>query len=74
MVGAPADFLTLDMDHVSLAGRSGDALLDGLIFAAGGSAIDGVWRRGRQVVEQGRHIDRERIAARYRKTLLELLA
>ena len=30
-----ADFVTLDMDHVSLAGRKGDAILDGLIFAAG---------------------------------------
>jgi formimidoylglutamate deiminase len=74
VAGAPADFLTLDLDHVSLTGRKGDALLDGLIFAAGRSAIDGVWRRGRRVVEQGRHIDRERIAARYRKILGELLA
>ena len=70
----PADFVTLDMDHASLAGRSEDAILDGLIFAAGSRAIDGVWRRGRQVVAQGRHVDRDRIAARYRSVLAELLA
>ena len=70
----PADFVTLDMDHVSLAGRHGDAILDGLIFAAGSRAIDGVWRRGRQVVAHGRHVDRDRIAARYRTVLAELLA
>jgi formiminoglutamate deiminase len=71
-VGAPADLVALDMDHVSLAGRSGDAILDGWIFAAGRSAIDRVWRRGRQVVCGGRHHDRERIAARYRACLGEL--
>lgn len=70
----PADFVTLDMDHVSLAGRHGDAILDGLIFAAGSRAVDGVWRRGRQVVAQSRHVDRDRIAARYRTVLAELLA
>ncbi|MBZ9646656.1 formimidoylglutamate deiminase [Sphingobium sp. 3R8] len=72
--GASADFLTIDGDHPSLAGRQGDAILDGLIFAAGRSAIDGVWRRGRRVVEQGRHIHRDRIAARYRRVLADLLA
>ena len=73
-IGAPADFVTLDRDHVSLVGRDGDGLLDGLIFAAGRSAIEGVWRRGRRVVANGRHIDRDRIAARYRKVLGEILA
>jgi len=72
--GAPADFVTLDTAHVSLAGREGDAVLDALIFAAGSRAIDGVWRRGRRLVAQGRHRDRERIAARCRAALTELLA
>jgi formiminoglutamate deiminase len=73
-VGAPADFLTLDDAHPSLIGRKGDALLDGLLFAAGRSALDGVWRRGRRLVEQGRHVHRDRIAARYRGVLADLLA
>lgn len=73
-VGASADFVTIERDHPSLAERRGDALIDGLVFAAGRSAIDGVWRRGRQVVMRGRHIDRQRITARYRRTLAELLA
>jgi len=72
--GASADFVTPDMDHVSLHGRRGDAILDGLIFAAGRSAIDGVWRRGRQLVVKGRHINRDPIAARYRATMEELLS
>jgi formiminoglutamate deiminase len=71
--GTPADFLTIDPDHPSLSGRQGDAILDGFIFAAGRSAIDGVWRRGRRLVEKGRHIHRDRIVARYRKVLAEVL-
>lgn len=73
IAAGPADFVTLDMDHVSLAGRRGDGILDGLIFAAGSRAIDGVWRRGRRVVRGGRHVERERIATRYRRTLKDLL-
>ena len=72
--GNSADFLTLDPDHPSLAGASADRWLDGLIFSAGRSAIDGVWRRGRQVVSSGRHRDRAAIAARYRSVLAKLLA
>lgn len=72
--GAPADFVTLDRGHPSLAGREGDSLIDGLIFAAGRSGIDEVWRRGRRVVARGRHVAREAIAARYRHTLAALLA
>ena len=74
MIGASADFVTIDSDHPSLVGRRGDLLLDGLIFAAGRSAIDRVWRRGRRVVEHGRHIDRNRIAARYRRALADMHA
>jgi len=73
-VGAPADIVSLDPAHPSLAARSGDALLDGLVFAAGREAIDRVWRRGRAVVANGRHVARATIAARYRATLARLLA
>ncbi|WP_326522784.1 formimidoylglutamate deiminase [Sphingomonas sp.] len=73
-VGAPADFLTLDTGHPSLAAREGNAILDALVFAAGRSAIDGVWRRGQRVVSGGRHIAREAIVQRYRATLARLLA
>lgn len=73
-IGAPADFVTLDADHPALAERRGDALLDGLTFASGRGAIDSVWRRGQRLVQGGRHIARERIAARYRRTLADLLA
>ena len=72
--GNSADFLTLDPAHPSFTGASADRWLDGLIFAAGRSAIDGVWRGGKQVVAGGRHRHREAIAARYRTVLTKLLA
>jgi formiminoglutamate deiminase len=73
-IGAPADFVTLDLDHPSLGGRSGDALIDSLVFAAGSAAIASVWRRGSQVVSAGHHLRRDAIVERYRATLARLLA
>ncbi|WP_375286406.1 formimidoylglutamate deiminase [Sphingomonas sp.] len=72
-IDAPADFVTLDRDHPALAARSGDALLDGLVFAARQGAIDSIWRRGRRVVADGRHFDRACIVNRYRRTLAEIV-
>ena len=53
--GARADIVTLDTAHPSLAGRRGDAVLDGWIFAAGTGAVDCVWAGGDKIVEGGRH-------------------
>jgi len=72
--GAPADLLSLRPDHADLVGRSGDAWLDSFVFGRGADAIDGVWRAGRRVVEDGRHRARSRIVARYRAALEGLIA
>jgi formimidoylglutamate deiminase len=53
--GARADIVTLDTAHPSLAGRRGDTVLDGWIFAAGTGAVDCVWAGGNKIVEGGRH-------------------
>lgn len=74
VIGAPADFVTLDLDHPSLVGRSGDFLIDSLVFAAGSAAIASVWLRGSPVVRAGRHHRRDAIVERYRATLARLLA
>jgi formiminoglutamate deiminase len=72
-VGNAADIVSLDLQHPGLVGAGTD-LLDRWIFAARPGAIDGVWRAGCQVVDQGRHIAADAIAARYRRTLAALLA
>jgi formimidoylglutamate deiminase len=71
--GGFADIVSLDAQHVALAGRSGDALLDSWIFAAGRSLVDCVWAQGRKVVKDGRHHARETIARRFRHMLQGLL-
>ncbi|WP_308237906.1 amidohydrolase family protein [Phenylobacterium sp. J426] len=73
-VGAPADLVALDLDHPSLAGRGGDAILDAWIFACRDNPVSAVWRRGRQVVADGRHVARDAIVARYRETLARITA
>lgn len=73
-VGGPADIVALDLDHPSLASRQGDAILDSWIFACRESPVASVWRRGRQVVAHGRHVDRPALARRYREVVGRLLA
>ena len=72
-VGASADIVTLDPDHLALYGRDGDALLDGWLFAGTPGVVKSVWRAGKRVVENGRHRNAERIGQRYRRTLDRLL-
>jgi formiminoglutamate deiminase len=73
-VGASADAVSLDPEHPALVGRSGDALLDGWIFAGDSRCVESVWRRGERVVEQGRHRDARAIGAAFAATLRKLLA
>ena len=72
-VGAPADVVALDPDHLALYGRAGDALLDGWLFAGAPGVVKTVWRGGKCVVADGRHRDAERVGLRYRRTLDRLL-
>ncbi len=71
--GAFADIVSLDAQNVALAGRAGDAILDSWIFGAGRSLVDCVWARGRKVVKDGRHRDRETTALRFRQAIEGLL-
>jgi formiminoglutamate deiminase len=71
--GATADIMTLDAGHAALVCRSGDALLDSFVFARTGAVIADVWRGGEKIVSNGRHVRKDAITARYRKTLQKLL-
>jgi formiminoglutamate deiminase len=72
--GARADIVTLDTAHPSLAGRARDAVIDGWIFAAGGSAIDCVWTGGTKVVEGGQHRSRRTARERFNTAVRRLVA
>ncbi len=70
-VGARADFVVLDPDHPTLAGRSGDLILDSFVFSGQG-AVREVWAGGKRLVQDGRHIARDTVAARYRSAIQAL--
>ena len=72
-VGGPADIVSLDTRRIAFAGRSGDAILDSWIFGASTGSIGSVWRAGKEVVRDGRHVARDAIEARYRKALATVL-
>jgi formiminoglutamate deiminase len=71
--GSGADFVSLDPNQPTLAGKVGDAVLDAWIFAGGGR-IDCVWVRGKKLVEGGRHVRREETARRFSAVMRELSA
>jgi formiminoglutamate deiminase len=71
--GTAADFVSLDETHPSLAGKSGDAILDAWLFA-NGTSVDCVWVHGKKLVEAGRHVRREAIAERFRNVMKQLSA
>jgi formimidoylglutamate deiminase len=70
--GKRADLLVLDADHVNLAGRSDDTLLDSFLFAGNGRMVRHVMVGGQWVVRNGRHAREEAIAARYKQVGREL--
>ena len=72
--GLRADLLVLDTDHPLLAARSGDALLDGWIFAGNAGLVRDVIIGGRTIVRDRRHPREEAIAKRFKETLGRLLA
>lgn len=72
--GARADIVTLDVTHPALAGRRGDAVLDGWIFASGADAIDCVWAGGDKVVEGGHHRLRRNAREAFNAAVRRLIA
>lgn len=71
--GASADFVSLDGDHPSLAGKTSDAVLDAWIFS-NATKVDCVWVHGKKLVSGGRHARRDAIAERFRKVMTALSA
>lgn len=64
--GELADLIAVSTDNEFLGNRSGDTVLDSLIFTGRGrSCITDVWSAGRHMVRDGRHVYRDRIARRF---------
>ena len=67
-----ADLMGLDMSSVALADKTGDQLIDSLIFAGDDRLVLDVWSAGRHVVTQGRHRSRDTIIKAYHTALASL--
>jgi formimidoylglutamate deiminase len=63
--GSFADFFTVDLKDVSIAGHSAEDLLPILVFSLSRSAIRDVVVNGRFVVRDQRHIHQDEIISRY---------
>ncbi|MFK7862058.1 MAG: formimidoylglutamate deiminase [Granulosicoccus sp.] len=72
--GQWADLLTLDGEHPDLESRGGDTLLDTFVFAGDDRMVQDVWSAGRHRVTSGRHVSRDKIVERYRRTMRALKA
>jgi len=71
--GYRADLVELEPEHMLLAGRSGDTLVDSWMLAGDQSMIRSVWVAGEQRVREGRHRDREVLQEASKNAMLELL-
>lgn len=71
-VGHRADIVVLDPDDVNLATTTSREWLDVWIFGCGTRAINSVYVGGDLIVQDGRHIARDPIVARYRQAMRRL--
>ena len=72
-VGSRADLLVLDGEHPLTYGRSGDRLVDALVFAGNANLVRHVMVGGRWRVRDGRHDAEIETATAYRRVLDRLL-
>jgi len=72
--GHPADFMAIDETRLPEAATGGNRLLDAWVFRGKSNVISDVWRRGKHVVEGGRHVNRSGIEARYQAVLGTLIS
>ncbi len=70
--GLWADLVAVDLKNPVMFGRDNDQMLDSLIFAGHDGLVRDVWSAGRHVVQEGRHMDHDRITAQYLATIARI--
>lgn|SRR6185312_7477531 len=63
--GALADFFTVDLNDLTIAGHSPADLLSIVVFSLGRSALRDVVVNGKLIIQDQRHVDQEEIISRY---------
>ena len=69
-----ADLVVLDGEHPDLAGKSGDAIANALVFSGATGLVRDVMVAGRWIVRERHHPLEEKAAQRYARTVTQLLA
>jgi formimidoylglutamate deiminase len=70
--GYRADITVLDDEHPSLAGRTGDQLLDSWIFSAGNAGVKDIFVAGGHVVKDRHHAHEDSILRNFRSAVKRL--
>lgn len=68
-----ADLFALDGEATNLIGRHGDQIIDSWVFAGDDRMVSDVWSAGRHMVQNGQHVARDAITARYRDVMRKLV-
>jgi formimidoylglutamate deiminase len=63
--GLAADFFTVDLNDLSIAGADRDSLLSHIVFSAARTAIRDIYIAGQAVIEDGHHPLQEEIVRRF---------
>jgi formimidoylglutamate deiminase len=66
-VGRPADFFTVDLNDISIAGADRESLLSHIIFALERTAVREVFVNGKPIIHEGRHRHQEQIIQEFVK-------
>ena len=64
-VGSPADFFTVALNDLSIAGASEDDLLPSIVFSLARTAVRDVVVGGRRIIADGQHRTRDEIIERF---------
>jgi len=70
--GSPADFFTVDLDDIAIAGATAEELLPTLVFSLDRSGVRDVVVQGKTIVADGKHPLAEEIVAAYRQTAVRI--
>ncbi len=70
--GRRADFIVIDNQHPRLYGRNEDSLIDSWIFSGNENLVRDVYVGGVKVIDDGRHINEEKIEIDFKRVIDEL--
>ena len=71
--GCWADLVAINPERMDFHGLVGDRILDAWLLAARDGMVTDLWSAGRHAVRDGQHVGRERIGARYERSLRGIL-